>query len=516
MVLAALVLAALALAAAAALALAASGGGEDVDRGRAGGPAHPASSALPAPAPATLPAVPVSVQVQASRRGRTVPAQFLGLSFEASELAQIATFGASGNMVGLLRSLGPGLLRFGGVSADTRIAWTDAATPLPSWAGQKLQAADLSRLGVLARRSGWPVLLTVGLAHYSPTSAAREVAAARAALGPLLAGVEIGNEPDAYARHGFRSLPWTPARYDTQVAAYRRAIARVAAGVPLASPGVSGSHSFVRWGRSVARSARPALLTGHHYPLGCHQMPAPSIEGLLSAATRRSAALSLKRYMTVSRSTRIPFRMDEAGSVSCGGRAGISNTFAAALWATDYITQAMAAGVTGINFQGNPAYCLGYSPLCASSPAALARGTLTAQPVWYALLLTKALEGDTPLASRSSSAQQPNLAVRTMQAPDGTLHAVIIDDEPPGSPPAAVSLHVGAGYRAASVLALAAPSPQATSGVTLGGRQVRADGSWSAPAAATEPVTGGVLTVTVQPSSAALVTIAPAHPTAGG
>ncbi|MCW3025879.1 MAG: Ricin lectin, partial [Solirubrobacterales bacterium] len=324
---------ALALAAGVAVGLAAIGTGRDADRASV-------SPRLPS-APAG--AVAVSVSVDAHHRGRRVPRRFLGLSFEASSLAQIATFGGRGNLVSLLRSLGPGMLRFGGVSADTRTAWTDAATPRPAWASGVLVAGDLRRLAALAARSDWRVLLTVGLAHYEPGAAAREVRAGARALGTSLAGVEIGNEPDAYARHALRAPPWNPVRYDAQVRAYRGAIRRLRLrrSVRLAAPGVSGSHSFLKWAPVVARAERPALLTGHHYPLGCHQEPAPSIAGLLSPRTRHLAGTSLTRFMSVSRRSRIAMRIDETNSVSCGGRPGISNTFASALWATDYISQAM-------------------------------------------------------------------------------------------------------------------------------------------------------------------------------
>jgi hypothetical protein len=498
------------LAALIALALVATGVGEDTDRARVASP-------LPSALPPTPNAVPVAVRIDLAHPGHPVPRRFLGLSFEATSLGQIASYGAGGDFVGLLRSLGPGVLRFGGVSADTRIAWSDAATPRPSWTSRTLGAGDLRRLGVLAARSDWRVLLTVGLAHYDPTAAAREVRAAARALGPSLAGVEVGNEPDAYARHGFRAPPWNASRYDVEVRAYRRAIRRLAPEVPLAAPGVSGSHTFVTWGRSVARTERPMLLTGHHYPLGCHQVPAPSITALLSADTRRLAGISLLRYMSVSRHSRIPFRMDEANSVSCGGRAGISNTFASALWATDYISQTMAAGVAGINLQGNPANCLGYSPVCASDPGRLAAGLLTVQPVWYALLLTRALIGDRPIPTATSSTQRPNLAVRTLLAADGSLHVVIVEEDPPGSAPVAVSLHVGRRFGAATVLALTAPSPEATAGVALGGSGVAGDGSWHPRRQpASIPASGGEITVTVAPSSAALVTVAPAAKPARG
>jgi len=505
--------AALVLAAVIALALVASGLGEDTDRAHVAGTTAPLATPVPSqpvapPSPPSAASVPVTVRISAARRGRPVPADFLGLSFEASALPQIARYAGSGNFVGLLRSLGPGLLRFGGVSADTRIAWSDALTRRPAWTSSVLEASDMRRLGALAERSGWKVLLTVGLAHYAPTVAAREVRAAKTALGPWLAGVEIGNEPDAYARHGLRALPWTPRLYDREVSSYLQAIERLTRGVTLAAPGVSGSHSFLRWGRVVARAQRPALLTGHHYPLGCHQTPPPSIAALLSPQTRQMAATSLARYLSVARATRIPFRMDEAGTVSCGGRPGISNTFAAALWATDYISQAMAAGVAGINLQGNPANCLGYSPVCATSAEDVAKGKLTVRPAWYALLLTKALIGDRALLTTVSLPAPTNLAVRAMQAANGTLHFVIVDEDPPGSAPAAVSLHVGRSFAAASVLSLTAPSPESTTGVTLGGRAVRGDGSWqAAPGTPTVPVESGVATVSIQPSSAALVTV---------
>jgi hypothetical protein len=513
---AAIVFAAVALA----MAIWASTVGGDQDAHDAAAKPRPAPGAVLAAAPAATPAssavlpaqpapTPVAVSLDPSALGRPVPGEFLGLSFEATDLAQVAQFGGRGDLVALLRSLGSGVLRFGGVSADTRIAWTDAVTPRPPWSGAGLQPGDLRALRQLAQASGWRVLLTVGLAHFSARAAAREVAAAHAALGPWLKGIEIGNEPDAYARHGLRRLPWNFAHYDAEVRSYRRAIAKLVPGVPLAGPGVSGSHVFARWGPREVRREHPILLTGHHYPLGCHQTPAPSIERLLSSEVRTMEGLSLRRYMAVAQAGGTPFRMDEANSVSCGGRPGISNTFAATLWATGYIAQAMEAGLAGINFEGNPANCLGYTAVCAPTAARLAGGGLNAQPLWYALLLARGLLGARPLGSWvSTPGPAPDMQVSAFATPGGGLRFAIVDDEPPGSPPLSVGLRVGPGFTAASVLALTAPSPQATSGVELAGRGVAADGSWSEPAQLPQvPAEGGVATVTVQPSSAALVTL---------
>lgn len=480
----------------------------------------------------------VTVAIDPFDPGRPVPQQFLGLSFEAAALDQLARYADRGDLVRLLRSLGPGVLRFGGITADENVAWTDAATPRPAWASSVIGPAQLHAIGVLARRSGWRVLLTVGLAHYEPIAAAREVAAAHRALGPYLAAVEIGNEPNAYGSHDLRELPWIAQGYEEEVSFYREAIAVLTPGVPIAGPDVSGSGTFAEWGEEEALSQTPALLTGHHYPLGCAQTPAPSIEALLSAATRGREARSLRTYLSVANANRIPLRIDETNSVSCGGVAGISDTFASALWASAYITQAMAAGATGVNLQGNPVNCAGYTPLCAPDPAALAAGRLRAQPEWYALLLTRSLVGDRPLpttitaggspvksppaegpssespavegSSGESSpvAAAPNLVAAAFSAPDHSLKVVLVDDEPPGTSPLALRLDVGGGLGAAHILRLTAPSQGATAGVQLAGRAVAANGSWAAPKR-TQSVAphAGILALELAPGSAVLVSI---------
>jgi hypothetical protein len=459
-------------------------------------------------APAQAP-LPVTVTIDPFAPGAPVPQRFLGLSFEAAALGQLVQYAEHGDLVRLLRSLGPGVLRFGGITADENVAWTDAATPRPAWASSTIGPEQMKELGVLARRSGWQVLLTVGLAHYEPAAAAREVAAAHHALGPYLAAVEIGNEPNAYGSHGFRELPWIAQGYEEEVSSYREAIDALTPGVPIAGPDVSGSGVFPEWGEEEALSQKPALLTGHHYPLGCAQTPAPSIETLLSAATRGREAQSLETYLSISRQYGIPFRLDEANSVSCGGVAGISDTFASTLWAIGYITQAMAAGTAGINLQGNPTNCTGYTPVCAPDPAALANGSLRAEPDWYALLLTSALVGDRPLPTTITEGS-PDLVAASFAGPDHSLKVVLADDEEPGASPLAVRLDVGAGLGAGRILRLTAPTQSATGGVLLGGRAVAANGSWSTsvPAESVSARTG-VLALELAPDSAALVTVGP-------
>ena len=260
---------------------------------------------------------------------------------------------------------------------------------------------------------------------------------------------------------------------------------------------MSGSALFGGWGGGEATLLSPRLLTGHHYPLGCHEVPAPSIERLLSVQTRRAEDTSLQRYMRVARAARIGFRIDETNTVSCGGRAGISDTFASALWAVSYIARAMAAGAAGINFHGDLANCRGYAPLCAPTSERLQTGALSVRPEWYALLLTKALIGERALATRLAwkgpPPSRPNVSVTALRADDGRVHLVVVDDDPPGSPPVLLHLHVGRRYDAATVLAL-----------TAGERLLDASGGAAARVTARRPDRAGGLALIRAAAHAAL------------
>jgi hypothetical protein len=410
----------------------------------------------------------------------------------------------------MLRSLGPGLLRFGGASADTRTAYAEPALPRPAWASGTFGAADLASVARLARRSGWRVLLTVGLVHYEPRRAAREAAAAKRTLGESLAAIEIGNEPDTYAHHHFRRH-WSFRRYAAEVAAYRRAIAGAAPGIPLAGPGVSGSHAFARWGRAEARVDRPGLLTGHHYPLSCRSARTPTVARLLSRRTRLLERQSLARFLAVARASGRRLRLDETNTVSCGGRPGVSDTFGAALWAIRYLTEAMSLGVAGVNLQGNPSNCHGYSPLCAASPADLRQGALAPQPEWYALLLARRLIGERPIASSLRAPSSANLTATAFLGAHGALSVVLVDAGRPGSPRAHVVVRLPRKNKTnvrAELLALTAPSPTSTTGTKLAGRTVRPDGAYEPPATLPEvPLRHGKLDLVLPPSSAALLTV---------
>jgi hypothetical protein len=520
-------------------------------------PTRPRPAVVPHPARAGSPLPPkpggrpIRVTVGADVAAAISPADFLGLSFELRSLPAIAGYASRGDLVALLRSLGRGVLRFGGTSADEQVAWV--ANPsavgraaLPHWASTAIDPQDLAGIAALARESGWRVLLTVNLGHYDPGAAAQEAHAAHTALGSALVGIEIGNEPDRYVRKGLRGRGWDFATYRAQAAAYRAAIATAAPGVAIAGPDPASGVPGLAWLRGAARTLRPQLLTDHYYPLSsCGYRP--TVSELLSLNLRRADRAMLAKMLAIAGAAGMPLRVDETNSVSCEGFAGVSDTFGSTLWALDYTAQALGAGAAGLNFHDLLAKRGAYSPLLATSPAALAAGALRAQPEWYALLAARELPGSRPLHTRVTSASgraaiDGELDASAFLAPDGRLRLVLVDYDPPGSLPLAVHLRVprtpgdtsraaavhetsgmaaartyararggvASAYTSGSVLRLTGPSPAATVGVRLAGRQVSPDGSWTPPAVLPGVYSNhGALSVELAPSSAAVVTLYP-------
>jgi hypothetical protein len=441
---------------------------------------------------------PVSVSIDVSHPGAAVPTDFLGLSFEAVAIPGIVGYAEGGNLARLLRSLGQGTLRFGGVSADT-VAWSPEGSRR-AWATGTISQRDLAGLATLARETGWRVLLTVNLGHYEPAAAAQEAAAAHALLGAKLAGIEIGNEPDRFLLKGLRGASWSFAAYAREFEAYRMAIARAVPGVPILGPDASSGKRVLPWLRASA-TLRPVVLTDHYYPLtSCGSRP--TVSELLSPIVRQEEGSMLNSLGAIQRSSAIPLQIDETNDISCKGQPGVSNTFASALWATDYVARAVAMGLGTLDFHDLISWPGSYSPLIATGSA------LHPNPEWYDLLLTQSLRGTRPLSANVHGA--PNLSASAFLGAGGVIQLLLVNFDPTSATPLLVRPEVRGRFAGGTILRLTARSPYATSDVTLGGRGVSASGAW-APRLPLPAVSekGGSLALAMPPSSAALITLRP-------
>ncbi len=468
-----------------------------------------------------------TVTVSTAVRGPKVAADFMGLSFEASAIPLLAQYGNTGNLAALMRSLGKGVLRLGGDSADAFVAWHANKGGTPRWAHTVISPSDLAGIAALSKKSGWRVLLTVNLGHYDPAAAAQEAAAANRLLGADLEGIEIGNEPDRYAREGLRGQNWSFAEYKQQYMAYRKAIAHAAPGVSIVAPDASSGIPPLPWVQAAA-VLDPTLVTDHYYPLSSCGGFRVHLAELLSPALRTQESTMLGRLLKIERASGERLRLDETNDVSCRGQAGVSNTLASALWAVDWTERAMQVGLAGLNFHDLLTEPLAYSPLVLppspspapsaaqttatnthSSAGGLAAASLHANPEWYALLLTSQLVGSQPLPTRvKGGAELSAGAFLESKSRGAPMRLALVDFDESGASSVRVHLHVPAGYVAGSVLPLTGPSTGAAARILLGGTEVGASGTWAPklPLAAVSG-TAGSLSVTMAPSSAALVTL---------
>ncbi len=440
-----------------------------------------------------------AVGVWSQDPGDRVPADFLGLSFEATTLTDFSSLTQGGTMARLLGSLGHGTLRFGGGSVNRYVDFQQPGTQRPRWATHPVSPADLRALGSLAHQAGWKVLLTMNLAHYEPGDAAEEAASAHREINSALAGIAIGNEPDRFGEYGLRSSTWDFSQYANQLAAYRGAIAASAPGTRVAAPDVSTGEPPLPWvWESIG--LHPAILTDHYYPLtACGHKPTAT--ELLSPEVRLQESVMLSTLADIQRTSRAPLELDETNDISCKGQAGVSNTFASALWAADYIARTMRAGLRGVDFHT-------LLNLPESYTALVGEGTsLHPNPEWYALLLTHALQGARVLPTSVSAGS--NTTAQAFQGPNGALELLLVNFDLAGSRPTRVTLGLhGGSAQGGTILRLTAPAVLATTGVKLGGEEVAASGQWRPKLPLpTLDDRSGRLGLSMPAASAALVTI---------
>ena len=129
------------------------------------------------------------------------------------------------------------------------------------------------------------------------------------------------------------------------------------------------------------------------------------------------------------------------------------------------LLEAASKGVGSVDVQMNPRNCQSYTPLCAPNPNA--PGTIQAQPIFFAMLLVRSLEGGTVLKSGIPSRMKLPTGVSDYAVQLGNGDDAVIVDNTTTTDVTQLSLKVDPSARVVSTLSLQAPALNATSGVTL-------------------------------------------------
>lgn len=389
--------------------------------------------------------VSLSLEPGAVRTGGTV-----GLSFDATELANPMWDSPESNLTLTLQELDRPVLRFGGNGVDRRMWWTSEEEPSPDWAEATVTPEDLARVANIAEDIDAEVTLVLDLGHEDAARAADMAAHAQDAFGDRLLAVAIGNEPNGFFHENqpqlaVRDDSWGPEPYQEALREYSEALQEIAPGIPVAGPGAYDAP----WWRAFADSGVPdqRALTMHWYPLwDCtgpdDSIANPTIEDLTSPALREQARHIVGMGAEIADEHDLPLWVEETGPTSCPGTNDTSRTHAQALWTVDYAMTLAELGVERTAFHATLQACDGgapMSPLCATgeydSPGQIVEG----QGSYLSLMMLSQLpEGQVLTPAVSGDGE---VMVHGVLGDDGELALMIVDlRDPAEADPVAVEI----------------------------------------------------------------------------
>jgi hypothetical protein len=311
-----------------------------------------------------------TLTLSAQATGPQMPEGFVGLSYEVQQLRDPGFFSAANT--GLIRQFralsANGVLRLGGntseyewwkPTADTaepEHPRTRVVTGEPQSLYYPVTAEAVRNLEAFLRATGWKCIYGIGLGTNVPERAAEEAAFAAKTLGPRLEFFQVGNEVDLFAPHLRDPEHWNAQIYLQQWLTFGRAIADA---VPDARFGMPDVASRLDWLTEIAglwpavqNAPHVVRLTHHYYFGGPATNPKVNIPNLLSPET----AAKVQDMADVARAAAgrmgVPLRMTEGNTCYRGGKPGVSDVFAAALWAADYSLLLASNGYTGVNLHG--------------------------------------------------------------------------------------------------------------------------------------------------------------------
>jgi hypothetical protein len=297
-----------------------------------------------------------------------VPVDFIGLSYEVQQLVDPSFFSPKNTgLVRAFKQLTPnGVLRLGGNTSE--FAWwkPTPSTPEPKHpvtrvvegeppaAYYPVTAEAVRNLAAFLHATGWTCLYGINLGTNTPERAADEAAFAAKTLGSSLQYFQVGNEADLFDRHLRDPKTWG---VDAYLAEWIPIAQAIAARVPEAKFGVPDISSDITWltkiaekWPSVTNPPKVTTLSHHYYFGGPATNPNVNIPRLMQANPKVQHNADVATAAARKMNARV--RMTEGNTCYRGGKPGVSDTFASALWAADYTLLLALNGYSGLNLHG--------------------------------------------------------------------------------------------------------------------------------------------------------------------
>jgi len=472
------------------------------------------------------PSASVRLTLRPDRLGNKITDDFTGLSYESAQLGNPQFFsGENTDLAGFIRRLGKsGVLRIGGNTSEF-CYWT----PDPAKTGnrpdvERLSAGDkvnpiafnlavgpdknnkipasvnitpqtIRNLREFLDACGWKLIYGLNMGTGTPEAAADEAVYVMSTIGSKLIAFQLCNEPDLFYRNTIRKQDYDFKQFAVEWQHFFQTIRARVPNAPFAGPDTAYNNEWlVPFAKQFKNEA--AFLSHHYYALGPPEDPAMTIERMLRPNPKLQAEIDgMKQTMHESG---LPFRLAETNSCYHGGKAGVSDTFASALWGADLMYQLASEGGTGINFHGG-GYGV-YTPIAGT----MENGFL-ARPIFYGMLLFAQAGAGQLVESKFDSVEQaPLLTAYGLRSDGGAIKVAAFNKNLDRS----VRLSIDARQRAQRVksLRLHAPRVDDTTDATFGGAPVGAGGVWAAAREETLLVENGAAVIDLPPVSAALIT----------
>jgi len=469
--------------------------------------------------------------------GHLIPENFSGLSYELAQLTDPNFFAASNKeLIALFRLLSPaGVLRLGGNSSETCWLRVEASTEPPEapkvegpadqhWMPSELfeiKAQAVDNLGEFMKATGWQLIYGLNFGHSSPERLAREAEYIAGKAGGSVLYFQIGNEPDFYSAANNRTRPanWGFADYMKEWLACAEAILQRVPEAKFGGPDVGSTSNWIsQFIRGAAEKLGKHLVaaSGHYYAEGPPDDPRVTTSRLLR--TNPQIGRSTKTISELAARNGLVYRMTEGNSCYRGGKPGMSDAFASALWAGDYMLALAASGCAGVNLHGGSRSMLRASlgnhmpGETVAAPGSDAKGGyytpiagelnegFKARPIFYGMCLANQFAG---MQFKSSTLSGTGMDATAYAAEkDGEVRLAVFNKDSGRD----LKLAVGApaGIKQARIWRLTAPGLDSTAGVTLAGSEVSGDATWKPAEVETAAVLEGKVAIEVPRDSAVL------------
>ncbi len=312
----------------------------------------------------------VTLTIPSESTGPHMPIDFVGLSYEVQQLVDPSFFSAQNS--GLIREFkalsSTGVLRLGGNTSEFAYWKPTPDFPEPEHPQVREVVGEpkaryyavtveaVRNLAEFLRAASWTCVYGVGMGTNTPARAAEEAVFVAETLGDRLQYFQIGNEADLFSKHLRDPKTWSAKAYLDEWLSLSRAIA---AQVPAAKFGMPDVVSNVLWLTEIADQWSPiqgpphvTTLTHHYYFGGPATNPEVNIPNLLKPATMQKVQNTANIASAAASKMGARVRMTEGNTCYRGGKPGVSDVFAAALWSADYSLLLASNDYSGVNLHG--------------------------------------------------------------------------------------------------------------------------------------------------------------------